>query len=494
MSSTFCSYYTDSPEMIVYMTNMLSLSGGERVLEPCAGEGVFLHALLSRNIPGLQLDALELNPEAVAVLEDTFGGLSEVHIRKSDTLLDETLDRMAESGGAYDCIIGNPPYGAWQDLQRRALMKEKYPECSGKETYALFLLRAVSLLKTGGRLCFLVPDTFLFLNRHTRLRRALLTRTRILEIVLFPSRFFPGINFGYSGLCIITLEKAAYREKAVTNKVRVIRGLSSVGDLARLAPIDASAGSVLRLRQSDILKAPRSAFLLEDERIASLAVAANSTLGDFADIVTGLYTGDNRRFLRVRSRSVKRSGNYEVLRPEDASAYIPFVKGSSLTGYARAQDDWFIRWDEEARQAYRTGAKARFQNASWFFQRGIAVPMVKSSPLNAAVMENRIFDQSIVGVFPKDEHYFYYILALLNSSPADRLLRMINPTANHSCSYIRGIPFAVPTSEELEKVTSLARQAEQAALRCDLGELDRLGRAVSACIADVYMRVFSVRL
>ena len=494
MSSAFCSYYTDSPEMIAYMTNMLSLSGGERVLEPCAGEGVFLHALLSQNVPGLQLDALEFNPKAVAVLEGTFGRLPEVHIRETDTLLDETLDRTAAANGGYDGIIGNPPYGAWQDLQRRALMKEKYPECSGKETYALFLLRAVSLLKTGGRLCFLVPDTFLFLNGHTRLRRALLTRTRILEIVLFPSRFFPRINFGYSGLCIITLEKCVNEKEALTNEIRVIRGLASVSDLASLTLPDAPASSVLRLLQSDILQAPRSAFLLEDEPIASLAVAANSTLGDFADIVTGLYTGDNRRYLRVRGRSVKRSGNYEVLRPEDASSYIPFVKGASPTGYARAQDDWFIRWDEEARQAYRTGAKARFQNASRFFQRGIAVPMIKSGPINAAVMENRIFDQSIVGVFPKDEHYFYYILALLNSSAADRLLRMINPTANHSCSYIRRIPFAVPTPEELEKVTSLARQAEQAALRCDLGELDRLGRAVNACIADVYRRVFSVRL
>ena len=52
--------------------------------------------------------------------------MQDVTVRLADTLLDEQLDGMQAAGGHYDKVIGNPPYGAWQDTRKRELLKKKY--------------------------------------------------------------------------------------------------------------------------------------------------------------------------------------------------------------------------------------------------------------------------------------------------------------------------------------------------------------------------------
>ena len=46
------------------------------------------------------------------------------------------------------------------------------------------------------------------------------------EILIFPSKFFPGVGFGYSNLSIITLERCNPVE-AVENTIRIIQGFHS---------------------------------------------------------------------------------------------------------------------------------------------------------------------------------------------------------------------------------------------------------------------------
>ena len=81
--------------------------------------------------------------------------------------------------------------------------------------------------------------------------------------------------------------------------------------------------------------------------------------------------------------------------------------------------------------------------------------MVKTKILTAFKMDGYIFDQSIVGVFPKEEKYFLYILGLFNSSVGTEIINAINPTANNSSNYIKKIPFVSPTDEDLYNIDSI---------------------------------------
>ncbi|WP_372583890.1 hypothetical protein [Pasteurella multocida] len=49
---------------------------------------------------------------------------SELWIKETDTLIDNEIDYFAKTGGYYDKVIGNPPYGAWQDHEKKYIEKE----------------------------------------------------------------------------------------------------------------------------------------------------------------------------------------------------------------------------------------------------------------------------------------------------------------------------------------------------------------------------------
>lgn len=470
------SYYTKSEYITDYMINRLEPARGHRILEPSAGDGEFIEALL-RADSRLDITALELNPKAVSALESKYGGADNVTIVHTDTLLDAGLDQKAAENGYYDRIIGNPPYGAWQDFGKRDELKSKYSGSYVKETYSLFLQRCVSLLKMNGRLVFIIPDTFLNLHMHERLREYLLLHTVIKEIMLIPSSFFPGVNFGYSKLAIVTIKRAD-QEAALRNSITIIHGLKKPADIAAVMTGDGAGGTLhtASILQKDVYHSVGRAFLFQSgQRMRRLINNSAATIGDIADCVTGFYSGNNGKFLKVASPSVRNLSRCEEIRPEEISedylacpdllngldgdkCYIPIVKGNAKgRGYLRS-NDWYVNWSREAVRHYRTDAKARFQNPHYYFREGIALPMVKSSKISASLIQRQIFDQSIVGVFPKDEALLYVLLVMFNSDVVNTIIHTINHTANNSANYIKKIPFIIPSDSILARMDELARE------------------------------------
>lgn len=485
MKDIYCSYYTESKDITSYMASKMGIVEDDVILEPSAGEGIFIDEILKRK-KKVRIDALDINENAIAKMQIKYSNIPNVNVRLTDTLfdemldnytvseiwlkntdilLDEQLDLFSSTGGHYDKVIGNPPYGAWQDREKRDLLKKKYIGQYVKETYTLFLLRSLSVLKNGGRLSFIIPDTFLFLNMHEKLRKILLTNTKIEEILIFPSKFFPGVSFGYSNLSIITLEKCD-RKMALDNTVRIIKGFKSSSEFEEvLRNRFHSHHKVYELKQFDVFTSEKSRFILADAEVSSIIDSSDIKLGDMADIVTGFYSGNNKKFICVKNENVKNSKGYKIIENEKVyntasligvegaeEAYVPYIKSSSPTRYMRKEDDWFVRWDCATIKFYNEDKKARFQNSKYYFKKGIAIPMVKSKDIRATIMENRVFDQSIVGIFPREEKNFYYILALMNSDAINRLIHIINPTANNSSNYVKQLPYKVPTERDRKKI------------------------------------------
>jgi type I restriction-modification system DNA methylase subunit len=180
-------FYTKSIPIVDYMIEKLSLKQEDRIFEPCGGDGVFVEAILDRN-RNANIDVCELNDNAFNILQNKFRHYSTTNIRQSDTLLDSDLMFHSHFGGIYDKIIANPPYGAWQDYEKRNKLRKIFPDIYAKETYTLFLYRCIEVLKDGGILSFIIPDTFLSLHMHKAIRKHILTKTKILELALLAMR------------------------------------------------------------------------------------------------------------------------------------------------------------------------------------------------------------------------------------------------------------------------------------------------------------------
>ena len=91
MRDTLCSYYTNSSDIISYMLHRLDVKNGDIVLEPSAGEGVFIDELLNTKSV-LHIDALDIDQTAISILKGKYKDNPAVSVRETDTLFDEQLD------------------------------------------------------------------------------------------------------------------------------------------------------------------------------------------------------------------------------------------------------------------------------------------------------------------------------------------------------------------------------------------------------------------
>jgi hypothetical protein len=471
--NVLCAFYTHSDPIRSYMMSRLALADGQFVLEPAAGDGAFVEALHEAQF-NLHICCLDKNPVAIKQLRDRFGDT--VQALCADTILSSLAgdSGMLLRNGLpekFDRIVGNPPYGGWLDYETRATLKKAFPDFHVRETYALFILRCLELLKNDGVLSFIVPDTFLTVAAHRRLREVLLKRTEILEIVTLPSKLFPGVAFGYSNLCIITIRKP-WTLPDENHEFRVI-AVRSADELESLAHSENAGTSVTVLQRKILQRLDLRIWTSGEQHVESVLHSAKLRLGDVADCKTGIYTGDNKRFIRALAGASVRGDYYESVpqtqvcwrplnQPEmaqglaDGPTWIPIVKGGSHRFVQKTS--WVLDWCGSAIAFYRNDAKARFQNSEFYFREGIGVPMVTSTRINAFLIERRVFDQSVVGIFPNRREWTFPLLVILNSQFATKLLKEgINPTANNSANYLKKLPLPKLTASELRELGALGQ-------------------------------------
>ncbi|MER9456572.1 N-6 DNA methylase [Mesorhizobium sp. M0478] len=103
----------------------------------------------------------------------------------------ETLDQTIVTGDSlrstdhniYDAVIGNPPWGATLDGWDEGSLVERFPS-SGSEidSYAIFVIRAWEMLKVGGVLAFIIPNSWLTVNGYSAFRDWLLQAFEFVEV------------------------------------------------------------------------------------------------------------------------------------------------------------------------------------------------------------------------------------------------------------------------------------------------------------------------
>jgi hypothetical protein len=477
----FQAFYTSCNHITGYMVGLLECDSEMSILEPCAGDGAFIDELLSQNHKS-SITAFEIDSKSVDNLINKYRTASNVHIQQADFAF-------LELEPIFDRVIGNPPYGAYQTPEKRARLKSTYPDIYAKETYGIFLVRAMELLKPNGRLVFIVPDTFLTLHMHEGLRNKILSEYKIESIALFPSKYFPGVNFGYAGLSIISIKKTR-----VSNEwcFPIYKGLSSPEELEALLTPKKESFVAGRLSYGKLKTNPSLSFYLSDEsRVQTLLDQDLPTVDTICHVVTGFYSGNDAHYLR-RANSVIRGAkkyasvdanlicdiNHQLNPPLEGivgkNHWVPIVKGGNRRFHKPSE--WFMDWSKASVHDYKVvnKKKARFQNSRFYFSQGIAVPMVSSSSITGALIDGRLFDQSIVGIFPKEgmQHLLMYLLGFFNSRICNQLIRTINASTNNSSNYIKKIPIVIPEQCQLDEVSAIVCKLYDLAKNREIGESD----------------------
>ena len=248
----------------------------------------------------------------------------------------------------------------------------------------------------------------------------------------------------------------------------VVSSFQAVDELVKLHDNASAVDTCKRAQftQQQVYENPDHAlYLTENSKVSHVLASTHTRLEAMADCVTGFYSGNDKAFIREVGAGKK--AKYETVSPDEVSSthlgskglleglsekpyYLPIMKGGGRKYYKPTS--YYINWSREAVAHYKKDKKARFQNSRYYFQQGIGIPMVSSSKISAALIDERLFDQGIVGVFPKDRKYLYYLLAFFNSPTCNKLIRTINPSANNSANYLKKLPILIPSKSTLEKI------------------------------------------
>lgn len=145
---------------------------GDNLLDPGCGTGAFIEGVLRwcdrRQSPIPRLVGIDSDPRLLDEARRKVGHIPQVSLVEED-FLQPRSDR-------YEYIVGNPPYVpiTGLSLDERARYRERYRMARGRfDLYLLFFEQALTLLKPDGRLVFITPEKFLYVQTAEPLRREL---------------------------------------------------------------------------------------------------------------------------------------------------------------------------------------------------------------------------------------------------------------------------------------------------------------------------------
>lgn len=315
------------------------------------------------------------------------------------------------NNGKFDIILGNPPYGAAFDLQEINYLNQKYSEIvSGEiESYILFYYRGLSLLKDGGRLSFITPDSWFTNVNCANYRNWLIGNFSIVDIYDWYKPFVDAKDTRCHSIII-------QKDCSVT-KIRVQQILPSTPTkICRRFCLDPELLRSYGKEKWRVYITPEERPIVE--RMENQFVP----LGQLYHIKYGLRTGNNSEYI------------------SDSSGICRVVEGKNIKPYyVNPKTKYLIKKDGLPRSFFGDEQ----------LQPKILIQYVRSNTLDviakwieAAYCDNECVPlNSLNYIYKKDEeHSLQYLLALCNSFLLNRYYRLFYTDVNVKKTYLQELP------------------------------------------------------
>lgn len=163
------------------------------ILDPASGECALLSAVKAVFGDEDEYIGIDVDKEAVHNTKDKF------RIIHNDTIMPQnvkkkTADYWRDKLPVVDAVIANPPWSSEKIYERADLTSAGFSLVSGQyDSYVLFMELAFNILRDGGLMAFIIPDS-LFDAQNENLRKFLLEKTQIKVIARLGEKIFEEVN------------------------------------------------------------------------------------------------------------------------------------------------------------------------------------------------------------------------------------------------------------------------------------------------------------
>lgn len=304
-------YYTPQ-NLADYVVKWVLQKQPESVLEPSCGDGVFIRALHNNNCGRtISLSCFELFDTEAKKASDlcTELGFENASVTEGDFLVwaNKQLGHRQE---LFDAVIGNPPFIRYQFLEKAFQTQAElvFKQLGSKFTkhtnaWVPFLLSALALLKSGGRMAMVIPSEIIHVM-HAQSLRSYMGQVCSKIVIIDPKEiWFEGT---LQGAVILLAEK---KEDAKNPSEGV--GIVSVSgfDFLNECP-DKLFNKTLGINGETVEGKWTKAVLDKSEIALIKKIISHESVHRFKDIATvdvGIVTGANKFFL-VDNETVKTYG------------------------------------------------------------------------------------------------------------------------------------------------------------------------------------------
>lgn len=171
-----------TPEVITQcMFRLAGVRFSQKLIDPSCGDGVFV-----RNAPqSCEIFGCEIDPQ----YNDIISSL----LKKGHFIAGDALTDLLPIWGTFDLAIGNPPFSAQANLEKRPQILQGFDFGFGRSSQCLeilFLELFLKLVKPRGRIAIILPDGPLSNRPFKYVRDWLLCRAHVEAIVSLPRGIF----------------------------------------------------------------------------------------------------------------------------------------------------------------------------------------------------------------------------------------------------------------------------------------------------------------
>jgi type I restriction-modification system DNA methylase subunit len=258
-------------------------------------------------------------------LQDIFG--AEIYDNKPFNYPKEMPSIFTDGG--FDLIIGNPPYvfarGGSFESNVKDFFKNHYEVAQYQlNTYALFIERAFQLLRPGGYLAFIVPNTWLTIQTFSGLRKFLLENTSGLKIINIFDKVFSAASVD---TCLLVAQKGTGGD-VVLGEI-IDGGVEEIGHFAKSDFIEPEYMINIALLKNS-----------ENGKIITKINGLGKPLSDLATVKAGLKAYEVGKGKPKQTEKMKSERIYHAPAPLDET-YRKYLEGKDVRRYhARWGGQW----------------------------------------------------------------------------------------------------------------------------------------------------------
>ena len=371
--------------------------------------------------------------------------LDELDVEETKDALRALVVQGAILAQKYDVVVTNPPYmgnGGMNDTLNR-FVKSRYPN-SKSDLSTVFMEKCMFMCNSHGMCAMINIPVWMFISTYGDFRKRVLHHT-IVNMVHLGRGIF-GSDFGTTAF---VFQVSRIKQYASTY-LRLFDKPSSINSVEEKETFFLEKKGRFITVQDNFVRIPGSpiAYWVSNHFIKCFQ---SKCLGDYVELVEGIHTRDNDRFLRLWHEIDFLNSALGARNSNDLNMnmkWYAYNKGGLYRQWY-GNNEFVVNWENNG-AAIKGFKKASVGKCNHFFDRGITFTFLTSSVNSFRFSPyGNLYDFAGPTMYTSDE-YIYSLLGLLTSKVCYHFLKVINPTMNMPLGDMKKFPVIEDKAKKTE--------------------------------------------